>query len=165
MTRMKTTTVSMVLTLALALTGCATRPPLDLTGARLDLAPYAVAEANPGAGDSVVWGGMIIEVNNHPDSSDIVVLAYPLDKSLRPVLKAPTIGRFVLQMPGYIERFDWPQGRFLTARGTIKGTREGLIDEKRYVYPVITLQDVHLWRAGFQDTGPHFSFGVGVGIR
>jgi outer membrane lipoprotein len=150
---------------AAALAACVTTPPLDGTGARLDLPPYsATQEPAPGAA-TVLWGGMIVEVRNQPQTSEIVVLAYPLDKRQRPLLEQPTQGRFIAVVPGYLEPFDWPQGRFLTLRGQLRGTREGLIDEKLFVYPVVAVDDVHLWPAGFQNMGPRFSIGIGVGFE
>lgn len=149
---------------ALALGGCATAPPIDATAARLDLPAWQVAEADAPPADTVVWGGMIIDVANKARTSEITVLAYPLDRRLRPNLKAPTEGRFVAVVPGYLEPFDWPAGRFLTLRGALDGKRELLVEERRYVHPVVSVESMHLWPAGFQYSGPRFSIGIGVGI-
>ena len=150
-----------------ALSACATTPAphtVSKDGFRMDLPPHQVAEADPAPHDRVRWGGMIVEVRNHERFSEIEVLAYPLDRKFRPILKLPTEGRFVAVMPGYIEPYDWPQGRFMTVHGTISGTREGMIDEKLYVYPVVDVAGSQLWPAGFQNRGPHFSVGIGVGV-
>jgi outer membrane lipoprotein len=154
--------------LALALlAGCTTAPPVrtELAApARTDLPPYRAAELEPQPTEEVLWGGMIIEVRNRAEQTEIEVLAYPLDRRQRPMLKAPTEGRFIAQLPGYVERYDYPEGRFVTLRGHLRGRREALIDEKLYVYPVVEASDVHLWKRGFQDTGPRFSFGFGIGV-
>jgi outer membrane lipoprotein len=154
----------MLLGLISLLTACATTSKFDPADARLDVAPFAATEAALKPGERVVWGGMIIEVDNRADHSEIVMLGYPLDRKFRPVLKDATVGRFIVVMPGYVERFDYPQGRFLTVRGTLVGTREQLIEEKPYVYPIITGDALRLWPAGFQNSGPTFSIGIGVGI-
>lgn len=149
----------------LALSACATSPSPQrqaVDAFRMDLPPHQVATLDPAPRERVRWGGMIVEVRNRENFSEIEVLAYPLDRKFRPVLKAPTEGRFVAVMPGYVERYDWPQGRFLTVHGTVTGTREGLIDEKLYVYPVVEVQGSQLWPAGFQNRGPRFSFGIGI---
>jgi outer membrane lipoprotein len=150
---------------ALLLAGCATAPPIDATGARLDVSPIDAANEPRSAGQQVVWGGMVVAVENFADSSEIEVLAYPLDARQRPMLKAPTQGRFIAVMPGYVERFDYPEGRFVTLRGSVSGTREGLIDRRAYLYPVVATDVVHLWPENFQNAGPHFSIGVGVGVH
>jgi outer membrane lipoprotein len=150
--------------LALALTGCATTARFEPADARLDVAPYAAADGALRSGERVVWGGMIIEVKNRADDTEIVMLGYPLDRKFRPVLKGATVGRFIVVLPGYVERFDYPQGRFLTVRGALVGTREELIEEKPYLYPIITGDALKLWPAGYQNSGPVFSIGIGVGI-
>lgn len=150
---------------ALALLGgCTTTPPIDAANVRLDWTPIDAAQAPRSAGQDVLWGGMIVEVQNLRDASEIEVLAYPLDSRQRPMLKQPTMGRFIAVLPGYVERFDYPEGRFVTLRGTVSGTREAMIDERPYLYPVVAAQAVHLWPENFQNSGPRFSIGVGVGV-
>ena len=157
--------IATLLSTMLVLAACATTPApqrVATDGFRMDLPPHQAASVDPATRERVRWGGMIVEVRNQENSSEIEVLAYPLDRKFRPILKAPTEGRFVAVMPGYVERYDWPQGRFLTVHGTLAGTREGLIDEKLYVYPVLQVEGSHLWPAGFQNRGPRFSIGIGV---
>lgn len=151
--------------LAALLAACATQPPIDATNARTDWSPIDAANAPRSAGQDVLWGGMIVAVENLRDSSEIEVLAYPLDAKQRPLLKAPTLGRFIAVLPGYVERFDYPEGRFLTLRGSVAGTREALIDQRPYLYPVVATDDVHLWPENFQNSGPRFSIGIGVGVH
>ena len=150
---------------ATLLAACATQPPIDATNARAEWSPVDAANAPRSAGQDVLWGGMIVAVDNLADSSEIEVLAYPLDKKQRPMLKAPTQGRFIAVLPGYVERFDFPEGRFLTLRGSVAGMREALIDERPYLYPVVATDDVHLWPENFQNSGPRFSIGIGVGTH
>ncbi|HET7843214.1 MAG TPA: Slp family lipoprotein [Xanthomonadales bacterium] len=147
-----------------SLAGCTTTPPIDATNARLDWSPIDAAQAPRSAGQEVVWGGMIVAVENLRDASEVEVLAYPLDAKQRPLLKQPTMGRFIAVLPGYVERFDFPEGRFVTLRGSVSGTREALIDERPYLYPVVATETVHLWPENFQNAGPRFSIGVGVGV-
>ena len=152
-------------TLAFALlAGCSTPPIRTEVAPRVDLPPYRAADLVPAPAEEVLWGGMIVEVRNRADASEMEVLAYPLDRRQRPMLKAPTEGRFIATLPGYVERYDYPQGRFVTMRGFVRGRRESLIDEKLYVYPVLETTQVHLWQRGFQDSGPRFSFGFGIGV-
>jgi outer membrane lipoprotein len=150
---------------ALLLAACATRAPIDTTAARLDLPPFRAAEFDPVPRETVVWGGMIIDVDNRERTSEITVLAYPLDRRHRPILKAPTEGRFIAVVPGYLERYDWPAGRFLTLRGTVRGKRDVAVGEHAYAHAVVDVESLHLWPVGFQHSGPKFSIGVGVGIR
>jgi len=147
------------------LASCVTQPPLAPGDARLDWSPIDAAQSPRSAGQRVLWGGMIVAVENLQDASEIEVLAYPLDAKQRPMLKQPTMGRFIAVLPGYVERFDFPEGRFLVLSGSVSGTRESRIDQRPYLYPVVATDAVHLWPENFQNAGPHFSIGVGVGVH
>jgi outer membrane lipoprotein len=148
--------------LALALSACATAPPpLPDVDTVAGITPYGVAREPETTGD-VVWGGMILTVDNLEQHSEITVLAYPLDKKQRPMLEAPTEGRFVVQVPGFVEPFDYPQGRFVTLRATLSGTREALIDEQVFVLPVVQAQTVRVWPADFRTPPVRFSIGIGI---
>ena len=116
------TRIPALLALAL-LAGCTTTPPVRTevaAAARTDLPPYRAAEIDPQPAEEVLWGGMIIDVHNRAEQSEIEVLAYPLDRRQRPMLKAPTEGRFIALLPGYVESYDYPQGRFVTLRGHLR---------------------------------------------
>jgi outer membrane lipoprotein len=148
--------------LALALAGCATVPPLDASGARTGLRPYQVAnEESPGE-TVVLWGGMIVEVANREGSTEVEVLAYPLDARQRPQLERATEGRFIAVLPGFVEPLDYPAGRFVTLRGRLVGIREGRIGERDYVYPLVGVQAAHVWPRDFRTDGPRISIGIGV---
>ena len=154
---------ALTLALAAALTGCATAPPVPVEAARADLPPFRVATMENVPAESVVWGGSIVSVNNLADTTELEILSYPLDRKFRPVIRERTEGRFILVMPGYVEALDWPHGRFVTVRGRLRGVREGRIEESDYVYPILDVEDVHLWPRNFPYEEPRVSFGIGVG--
>lgn len=150
----------------LALAACATAPPV-LTPSAVPVAamPYEVA-ATPErySDDTVLWGGMILAVSNLADSTEVTILGYPLDRAQRPVPRAATQGRFILVLPGYVERHDYPDGLFLTATGALAGTRVGRVDEADYVYPLVRAEHVHRWPSGYQFDQPTWRVGIGVGV-
>jgi outer membrane lipoprotein len=151
--------------LALVLAACATRPPLDAAGVRADLAPWQVAEMaeqGPTPEAVVLWAGMIVGVDNLPDATEITIESYPLDQHQRPVVDAPSAGRFVAVLPGYVEALDLPEGRFLSVRGRVAGSREARLRGELGILPVIYADARYLWPAGFQYQRPNVSFGVGV---
>jgi outer membrane lipoprotein len=154
-----------LLLLASALLGaCASAPPLDGTGARLELKPYQI-DAETGMDEAtVLWGGMIVEVVNRERSTEMTVLAYPLDPRQRPQVQGPSEGRFIAVLPGFVEPLDYPQGRFVSLRGRMFGSREGSIDARSYRYPLVQVQAAHLWPRDFRNDGPRLSIGIGVGI-
>jgi len=138
-----------------------------------DVPPTAATPAEMAAeperyhGADVVWGGKIVDVRNLAETTEVEVVAYPLDGAQRPDQNAPTSGRFIVAIPGYVEPFDYPAGRFVTLRGHIAGTRATRVDEHDVVFPLVADATVHMWPVNFPYEQPrvHFSLGVGVGIH
>jgi outer membrane lipoprotein len=148
------------------LAGCATPVFKDApTAAPTPVEIAAAPERYHGL--DVVWGGKIVDVRNLADSTEVQIVAYPLDASQRPDPNAATLGRFIVALPGYVEPFDFPAGRFVTLRGQIAGSRTVSIDEHDLILPVVADASVHHWPVNFPYEEPRvrFSLGVGVGVH
>jgi outer membrane lipoprotein len=152
-----------VLLACLALAACATTPPLDPAGTLADFGPHQVDATDPPAGSAVLWGGMIVEVDNRADRTEIEVLAYPLDARQRPRLEQPSLGRFIAVMPGFVDPLAWPQGRFVSLRGELQDAGDAGETHGGHS-PRVAVQAIHLWPRGFRNDGPKIGIGVGVGI-
>ena len=153
------------LLLSALLSGCVTRPvitpPANLSAAL----PYEVAaEPERYSGAEVIWGGSILAVDNRETETEVTILAYPLDGAQRPVPQAPSVGRFIILLPGYVERHDYPDGLFVTLDGRLAGVRAGQVGEHDYVFPLVEARHVHRWPPGFQFDRPQWRVGVGIGI-
>jgi outer membrane lipoprotein len=146
------------------LAACATAPPLDATGARTGLQPYEIADEPVVDGDTVLWGGMIIEVRNLPDRTEIEVLAYPLDARQRPQLAQPGQGRFIAMLPGFVDPLVYPQGRFLTLRGRLAGATGGAASPTIARHPRVAVEATHLWPRGFRGSGTRIGVGIGIAL-
>lgn len=117
-------------------------------------------------GAQIVWGGRIVGFNNLEDRSEVEVVAFPVDRGQQPITDAPSEGRFLLVLPGYVEALDYEVGRHLTVQGTVFGTFAGRVQEHDYLFPLVRGTAVHVWPWGFMlDRKPRISIGVGVGIR
>lgn len=153
---------------ALLLTACAVNPPFD--GARLSGVDktlsyqQAITDSEPLHGQRILWGGNIVATRNLARHTEVVVLAYPLDAQMQPLISTSALGRFVLIWPGYLESADYAPGRRLSIIGDLDGLRDELLGESRYIYPVIQAQYLYLWPLA---TGPAVSprFHIGVGVR
>lgn len=137
-------TLLTILTLAL-LSGCATTP-LDIEKAATTtvLVSEVQASAKDHVGKDVRWGGTILTVSNKKDQTTIEILSRPMGKGARPLDK-PGIGRFLVEVTGFLDPAEYPSGRDLTVVGTIQRVDEKTIGEFPYRYPVITGTNLHLW--------------------
>ncbi|HMM67556.1 MAG TPA: Slp family lipoprotein [Dokdonella sp.] len=149
-----------------ALASCAT--PVFRDTANSIAATPADVQQQPESfhGAEVVWGGRIVAVENRADTTEVEIVAYPLDRDQQPSPEEPTQGRFILVLPGFVEPFDYPAGRHLTVQGILSGTRVGRVQEHEYVYPLVRAKAVHVWPWGFIfDKKPRVTIGVGARIR
>lgn len=157
------TTVATLIVAAL-LAGCGTPAFRQVPPSVLAAPPVQVVAQQPTryVGTEVLWGGVILRVTNHADSSEIELLGYPLDRRQRPLARQPQHGRFIAIFPGYLEAASFPEGRLLSVIGRVRGERSGVIGDSRYVWPEITVQQSHLWP--LHDDKPRISLGLGVGV-
>lgn len=162
-----TRSLSFIIVIAAFLVGGCATPVIRDVPTVVDIAPLDVQQS-PGRydGADVIWAGRIVDFQNLAERSEVEVVAYPIDRDQQPLTEAPSEGRFLLVLPGYVEALDYEVGRHLTVHGTLAGTQEGRVQEQSYLYPVIRGISVHVWPWGFMlDRKPRISIGVGVGIR
>jgi outer membrane lipoprotein len=153
-----------LLLLLLLLSACATGPAFNTGGVDRSLIPRDVASRpQPATGKSVLWGGVILNTSNLKDSTQIEMLAYPLDASERPQTDATPLGRFILEQRGYLEPASYAEGRQLTVVGTVSGSRAGQVGESDYNYPVISARQLHLWPAVSARDGVGVGGFIGIG--
>lgn len=152
----------LVLLLAVGLAGCATPPLAPAPGP--EVTPReAVSEALPAT--EQVWGGVIVRAENLPDVTRLEVVSYPL-RNQEPQTGRMTDGRFLLEVPGFLDPVDYRTGRRITARGDVERTEAGRIGEVDYAFPVLVAEEVHLWpdeAVRGRDPG-RVRFGIGIGI-
>lgn len=155
----------LLLVLGILLAGCARTPKFDVSDVDVHLTPaQAVAQIDGVRGRKVQWGGIIISTRNLKDTTQLEVLAYPLDGDGRPQPRETPLGRFLALHSGYLESVDYAPGRAVTVIGRLQETRAGTVGEANYVYPVVTAEQLHLWAKPGEHTEPRFHFGIGVGI-
>jgi outer membrane lipoprotein len=128
---------------ALALAGCTTIPE-QIQGNFSDVSPARVEPAVFGA--SVRWGGVIIDAVNEADRTCFEVLSRDLDRYLRPLQEDRTAGRFIACKSGFHDPEVFAAGREVTLTGSIRGIEEREIDQFKYRYPVIDVDELVLWQ-------------------
>ena len=153
-----------LLVLLLLLTACASAPSFNTLDVDPLLTPQKVtANPQPATGKVVQWGGTIVSTTNLQDSTQIEVLAYPLDSDERPKSDGTAQGRFILERTGYLEPATYAAGRQVTVVGKVSGTRTGRVGEANYVYPVVGARQLYLWPLERTYGGSSTFFNIGVG--
>lgn len=154
-----------LLVLFALLSACTSTPEFDTSQVDRSLTPHnVIAEPEVSRGKVVLWGGMILDTRNLKDTTQIEVLAYPLNASNKPMLESKPLGRFIIKHTGYLEPATYAQGRHLTVSGSVSGNHSGKVGETSYDYPVISDLQLHLWSQNSEGTRSNVHFGIGVGI-
>jgi outer membrane lipoprotein len=150
--------------LLLLLASCASAPTFDTAGVDRSLTPQRVRTSPQSTtGKNVQWGGTIVRTTNLKDSTQIEVLAFPLDSDGRQRVDTTAQGRFILERAGYLEPADYAAGRQVTAVGTVTGTLADKVGEADYTYPMISARQLYLWSPERSYGGSSSFFGIGVG--
>ena len=148
---------------AVVLLACSTPAKFASNDIDLSITPQrAVAESATLQNVQMLWGGVIISSVNLKDATQFEILAYPLTSEQRPDINQPAVGRFLALQEGYLEITDYAQGRLMTVSGTLQDKRSGRIGETEYIYPVLKINQFHLWKKRMHSNEPQFHFGLGV---
>lgn len=131
---------------SLALTACAPLPaPLADSPDRSPSAAQVRADPEAFAMAMVRWGGEIVRVENGATVTRVEVRAQPLTRSGRPIPSDRDLGRFVAEVPEFLDPALYAPGRELTVAGTIQGTESRAIGSYDYVYPTVHTTGYTLW--------------------
>jgi len=147
------------------LSSCAYTPEFDTRNIDYTLTPDKVGnENNNHSGKKVIWGGTILDTRNLKNSTQIEILAYPLNSSHRPLLDKKPLGRFIMIHSEYLESKIYSQGKQLTTSGIITKNKQAKIGESSYNYPVVLSKKTHLWENNNRKSRTSFHFGIGIGL-
>ncbi len=153
--------------LTLSLAGCASGPRFEGDHINTSLQPRTAVQAGASVqGETVVWGGRIIQVRPQQDQTTLEIVAFPLRNNQQPNTSQQTLGRFLMTYPGYLEPEDFREDRLITVTGPLEEGRTGMVGDASYDYPVVRATDFHLWPEQQAETRqePSVRFGVGIGI-
>jgi len=136
-----------MLGVCLICSGCATViSEKVLSKANRHISVTAVREASENyKGQLVIWGGEIVGAKNREEGTTIEILQKPTNRSLRPKEVDVSGGRFLAIYDGYLDVAIYERGREVTVAGQIQGTRVLPLGEIEYRYPVIDVEEIHLW--------------------
>jgi outer membrane lipoprotein len=147
----------MVAVPVLLLAGCAARMPAEIRTP--SAAPLTAGEARAAPdrhrGSTVRWGGSILAVRNSPETTDVELLARPLDATGRPepdvAAESAAFGRFIARFDGFLDPAQYPKDRLLTVTGVLAGVETREVGAYPYRSPVVRATGKHLWPAPEPD--------------
>jgi len=93
----------------------------------------------------VRWGGTVIDVVNNEESTDIQVLAFPLNYYGQPNLSKSAIGRFQFNSRNFLDPAMYTKSSEITVSGRLVDVKNQKIGKKALKLPVIESQQIYLW--------------------
>jgi len=136
-----------------------------MTGVNKTLTPINVLADYPThQSNRVIWGGIIVNIQNLEQNTLLEILAYPLGFDNEPDTEKTPIGRFVVEFPDYLGTMKYVNGQLITIAGPLLEIRKGTIGKARFNYPVITAEQLHLWPKPDYEPDPQIYFGIGINI-
>lgn len=139
--------ISVSIALILLLSACSSSIP-GVISEPLPAAPgLAEVQSQPGSyvQQQVRWGGVILATENRSSDSRITIVAFPLNDWGRPRITALSPGRFIAIVDEFLEPLVYGRDREITLTGSLLGTETLKIGEFNYEYPVVQVENYHLW--------------------
>jgi outer membrane lipoprotein len=96
-------------------------------------------------GRKIILGGYILEVKNEHDGTLLTILQAPLDFQNRPHSRDKSGGRFLARTDKFMDPEIYKKDRRITVGGMITGVYEQPLGKHTYPYPVIKIEEFHLW--------------------
>lgn len=138
--------------LCIFITACASSQDTGDSSAA-NQATFLQVKASPDSfrGQSVVFGGEVLNARRLRDGTRIEILQLPLDGSGHPGFdRTQSQGRFVAMHREFLDPATLPYGTRVTVTGEITGSITLPLDETEYVYPVVEARHLQVW-TGAED--------------
>ncbi|MER3422895.1 MAG: hypothetical protein C4293_06355 [Nitrospiraceae bacterium] len=119
-------------------------------------------------GKLVVLGGAVLQAKRLKDATQLEVLQFPLEGSLRPIPdRAASQGRFIAITKDFLDPATLSGNVPVTIVGEVTGTTTQRLDETEYTYPTIEMRHLKVWDDQLtyaRRPGPWWGIGGGIGI-
>ncbi|MBI5062162.1 MAG: Slp family lipoprotein [Desulfatitalea sp.] len=144
--------------------GCATGISKEVRSQVTFTGSFSELQQNPEQykGQTVIFGGRIIESQILEQGPEFMVLQLELDDGDRPLEDDQSKGRFLVHSKQFLDPAIYPQGTLVTVAGTLAESQARLIGQMTYRYPVIVVLEIKKWPPA-ADNAPRIHFGIGVG--
>ncbi len=105
----------------------------------------ARARGAAAVGARVRWGGRILSVENTAEATWLEVLALALGTDGEPDRDAPSEGRFLARVAGFLDPAVYAPDRLITLVGVLDKPVTRPVGEYPYVYPRLNVDVYYLW--------------------
>ncbi len=134
----------LIISTVLFLSACAQQPPKPLRGEFSNMSPQQY-QATPVADLKIRWTGIVIDVENKPDHSCLIIMAKVPNQYARPSYENRIdLGRFIACKSTFIEPANF-KNKAVTVTGRVKQLVVKKIDELDYSYPLVDADIIYLW--------------------
>ena len=153
--------VGFLLVVAGLLVGCVSYPETVQVPESTNLVGYEKVNAIDSnyVNQQARWSGVIAEIKNLKDKTQLDVLYYPASRNGRPVTSKEPVGRFRVYIDKFLDPAIYKQGKAVTALGMIKEKESAKIGEFEYEYPTIKSAKIYLWPKVKPRTQVSFYYG------
>lgn len=131
----------------LSLSACSMVPKQVATDNQ-NLVSYQQVLQTPDAqiGKTARWGGVITQVINNEQSTQMEILALELNNSAKPIgSRQNSPGRFIAEFPQFLDPEIYQADQLITMIGVVEQPVKGKIGEYNYQFPKIMVQGAYLW--------------------
>jgi len=146
----------------LLISACSSHIPPEIKQP-LDGAPSVTevrAQADVFISQKVRWGGVILNTENKGQSSQLMVVAFPLNDDGEPQISDQSSGRFIAVTDEFLEPTVYSSERSITVIGKVLRTETMNVGEFPYEYPVLQVEHYYLWpvkeTADYRDYPPYW---------
>jgi outer membrane lipoprotein len=131
-----------------AITGCAGPISREVRKEADENLEFRKVLENPPAfhGLVIIWGGVIIETVGRAGGSELYLWETPLDLAGKPKGREYAEGEFIAKTNEFLDSELYTRGRKVTVAGEIVGEEPGTYQGSPYVFPVVKIKEVHLWK-------------------
>ncbi|MDP2167725.1 MAG: Slp family lipoprotein [Thermodesulfovibrionales bacterium] len=105
-----------------------------------------------------LWGGTIVKATIVNAGTLVEVVQKPVNKYGEIIDKDVSGGRFLGLYSGHLDPQIYRKGRNITVTGRLTGSEERKIGDATYVFPVLEIKELYLWKEEIYYNNPYFYY-------
>src|SRR5213593_502355 len=109
---------------------------------------FANIKADPAAykGRIILLGGEVLTAKRLADRTRLEILHLPLNEFNEPTMnRTASQGRYIAFQKEFLDPATVPPGTRVTVAGEVTGTKEGDLDEMKYIYVTLEVRHLQVW--------------------